>query len=60
MSPMVNTATEHGMTGDVIMGNVRPSASDNKGYTIGITRSTTAKLWCLPVSSRDACFTARS
>ena len=29
--PMVKTATEQGMTGMVIIGNERPSASEQKG-----------------------------
>ena len=31
ISPMVNTATEHGITGVVTIGNVRPSASEKSG-----------------------------
>lgn len=31
ISPMVKTATEHGMTGEVMAGKVRPSASEASG-----------------------------
>ena len=31
ISPIVKTTTEHGMTGEVIIGNERPMASDMSG-----------------------------
>ena len=31
ISPMVKTATEQGMTGEVIIGNERPRASEQSG-----------------------------
>ncbi len=57
---MVKTATEQGMTGEVIMGNSWPSASEQSGYINGMTRSRIANALCWPVRSSEACFTSSS
>ena len=52
INPKVNTATEQGITGEVIVGNDMPRANENIGYIKGNINKIMDNRRCLPVLSK--------
>ena len=52
MSPIVNTTTEQGITGEVISGKLSPRANETSGYIKGIANKIYDKISYLCVRSK--------